>query len=75
MKAIGRECMDCIIMVQEKEWWGALVSTVMKHSDSTVCGKFLGSMGTISFFKRDFCIELICTHKVLFILSYVRACE
>jgi len=42
LKAIGWECTDCIIVVQQKDWWLALVSTVIKPSDSTVCGKFLG---------------------------------
>jgi len=61
MKAIGRECMNCIIVVQEKDWWRALVSTVIKLQIPQRAENFLVRWGTNSFFKRDFCIELICT--------------
>lgn len=63
--------MDCIIVVQEKDWWRAPVSTVINLRIPECAENILVRWGSISFFKRDFCIELICTHTVLFILRYV----
>jgi len=60
--------MDCIIVVQEKDWWRVLVSTVIKLQNPQCAENFLVRCGTIGFFKRDFCIELIWTHTVLYIL-------